>query len=85
MCDRNETDKLSSGPKYTKVQVDYKKSDEPCKHRCGICVYHLHVPGTEKMECEIVAGPIEDAYGCKLFDVDLIEAALYSEPKPHDR
>jgi hypothetical protein len=37
------------------------------------------------MECGIVAGPIEDAYGCKLFDVDLIEAALYPEPKPHDR
>ena len=79
-----ENDALSSGPKYTKEAVDYKKSDDPCAHRCGICVYHLHVPGTDKMECGIVAGSIEDDYGCKKFDIDLIEAAMYTIPKPHD-
>ena len=83
MCER-ETDRLSSGPKYTKAQVDYKDSSEPLKHRCGICQYHLHVPGTNRMECAIVAGPIEDHDGCKLFSVDLIEASLYADGKPHD-
>jgi len=71
--------------KFTKAEVDYGDSSCPQKHRCGICTYHLHVPGTNKMECAIVEGEIKDEDGCKLFDIDLIEAALYPTPKPHDR
>ena len=80
-------DLLCQGRKFTKTEVDYGESSEPEKHRCGICQYHIHVPGTNKMECSIVEGPIQDEDGCKLFDVDLIEAALYPGPcpKPHDR
>jgi hypothetical protein len=81
MCDRNETDKLSTGRKFTKAEVDYKKSSEPEKHRCGICQFYLRVPGTDHMECSIVEGPIKDADGCKLFTIDLIEAALHPCPK----
>lgn len=71
--------------KFTKAEVNYKKSDDPRQHRCGMCTYHLHVPGTDHLECGIVAGSIHDDDGCKLFDIDLIEAALYPTPKPHDR
>lgn len=78
-------DRLSTGKKFTKAEVDYKDSSDPKAHRCGICTYHLHVPGTDKMECSIVEGDIKDHEGCKLFDIDLIEGALYPVPKPHDR
>jgi hypothetical protein len=67
--------------KYTKAEVGYKKSDDPCKHRCGICEYHLHVPGTCRLECGIVAGPIQDTDGCKLFSIDLVDAAMHPFPK----
>lgn len=80
-------DRLSTGRKFTKAEVDYKDSDDPQVHRCGICQYHLHVPGSCKMECAIVEGEIHDEDACKLFDIDLIEAALYPgpNPKPHCR
>lgn len=78
-------DRLTTGPKFTKSEVDYGDSSDPAKHRCGICQYHLHVPGSCKMECSIVEGEIHDEDGCKLFTIDLIEAALYPEPKPHCR
>ncbi len=74
-------DKLSTGPKFTKNEVDYGPSSDPCAHRCGICVFHLHVPGTKKMECGIVEGEIKDTDGCKLFSIDLIAAAMHSFPK----
>lgn len=61
--------------KFTKAEAEYGPSKEPCKHRCGICEYHLHVPATDRLECAIVEGPIKDADGCRLFSVDLIAAA----------
>ncbi len=74
-------DQLSSGEKFTKSEVDYGPSSDPAKHRCGICTYHLHVPGTCKIECGIVEGEIKDTDGCKLFDINLIEAAMHPFPK----
>jgi hypothetical protein len=61
--------------KYTKEEVGYKLSSSPAEHRCELCSFHLHVPGTDKLECGIVEGPIDKMYGCKLFDVNLIKAA----------
>lgn len=61
--------------KFTKAEVNYGKSKNPAKHRCGICSFHLHVPGTDRIECSIVEGDIEKMDGCKKFDVDLIHAA----------
>ena len=61
--------------KFTKKEVDYGPSKNPAKHRCGICSFREDIPGTCEMSCEIVEGPIEKMYGCKLFDVDLIRAA----------
>lgn len=74
-------DLLSQGRKFTKSEVDYGPSSDPCAHRCGICVFHLHVPGTKKMECGIVEGEIKDTDGCKLFSIDLIAAAMHPFPK----
>jgi hypothetical protein len=67
--------------KFTKQEADYGPSKVPCEHRCGICEYHLHVPGTHKMECGIVEGEIKDTDGYKLFSVDLIAAAMHPCPK----
>jgi hypothetical protein len=61
--------------KFTKSEAEYGPSTDPYKHRCGMCEYHLHVPGTDKMECAIVEGEIKDTDGCKFFDADLIAAA----------
>jgi hypothetical protein len=76
-----QNDRLSTGDKFTKAEVDYGPSSDPCKHRCGICTYHLHVPGTHKMECSIVEGEIKPNDGCKLYDVNLIAAAMHPFPK----
>jgi hypothetical protein len=75
-------DLLSQGRKFTKEEVDYKLSSEPKEHRCGICEYRLHIGGTDRIECGIVEGGIEDLKGCKLFEIDLIHAALHPGPKP---
>ena len=63
--------------KYTKEEVDYKLSSSPAEHRCGICSHLLRIPGTDphRYECAIVAGSIDEMYGCKLYDVNLIKAA----------
>jgi hypothetical protein len=74
-------DLLSQGRKFTKAEVDYKPSSDPKEHRCEICEYHLHVPGTDKIECSIVEGEIKRNDGCKLFDIALIEAALHPFPE----
>jgi hypothetical protein len=66
--------------KFTKTEADYGPSKEPCKHRCGICEYHLHVPGTDKMECGIAEGEIKDTGGCKFFSVNLIAAVMQTCP-----
>ncbi len=75
-------DLLSQGRKFTKAEVDYKPSGDPQAHRCGICEYRLHIGGTDRIECGIVEGAIKDMDGCKLFDIDLIHAALHPGPKP---
>ena len=62
--------------KFTKEEADYGPSKEPRKHRCGICEYHLHIPGTDRMECGIVEGEIQDTDGCKFFDINLIAAVV---------
>ena len=74
-------DLLSQGRKFTKAEADYGPSSNPKEHRCGICEFHLHVPGTDKMECSIVEGSIKANDGCKLFSIDLIRAALHPTPK----
>ena len=62
--------------KFTKPEADYvEKSSSPAEHRCGICSFHLHVPGTHKMECGIVEGDIAPMGGCKFFDLNLLAAA----------
>jgi hypothetical protein len=63
-------------PKMTKEQAGYvDKSSSPAEHRCGICEFHLHVPGTKLIECGIVAGSIEKMGGCDYFEMDLIANA----------
>lgn len=54
---------------YSKSEVDYGKSSSPAEHRCGICTHRCH------NSCDIVEGRIELMDGCKMFDVDLLEAA----------
>jgi hypothetical protein len=62
--------------KYTKKESDYTdQSSSPAEHRCGICEFHLHVPGTDKLECGIVKGTVEKMGGCKFFEKNLIAAA----------
>lgn len=63
-------------PKFTKEEAKYVEvSSSPAEHRCGICSFHLHVPGTHKLECGIVQGTVAKMGGCKFFDVSLIAAA----------
>lgn len=62
-------------PKMSKESAGYKLSSSPAEHRCGICSYYLHLPGTKMMECGIVYGRIDPMMGCKYFDVNLIKAA----------
>ncbi len=63
-------------PKMTKEQAGYvDKSSSPAEHRCGICSFHLHVPGTKLIECGIVVGKIEKMGGCDYFEMDLIANA----------
>jgi len=56
--------------KFSKAEVDYKKSSSPAEHRCGICEFMLDDGG-----CALVEGKVEDLYGCKLFSADLIKWA----------
>ena len=74
-------DQCETKRKYTKAEVGYKKSDDPCQHRCGICEYHEHTPDHKTMLCSVVEGEIKPNDGCKLFSIDLIEAALHPWPK----
>lgn len=74
-------DQLAQGRKFTKEEVDYGPSSAPQEHRCGICEYRLHIGGTDRIECSIVEGSIKDSDGCKLFDIDLIHAALHPGPR----
>ena len=70
------TDNQWAKPKMTKQQAGYvNKSSSPAEHRCGICQFHLHVPGTKEIECGIVAGKIEKMGGCDYFEMDLIANA----------
>ena len=62
-------------PKFTKKEVDYGPSKNPAVHRCGICTFHLHVPGTDQLNCGTVQGTVESMYRCKMFDINLISAA----------
>ena len=66
--------------KFTKEEAGYGPSKEPRRHRCGICEYHLHIPGTDRMECGIVEGEIKDTDGCKFFDINLIAAVMHPRP-----
>jgi hypothetical protein len=75
MVKPTENDRLCTKSKYTKAEVKYGPSSDPCKHSCGICTYHLHVPGTDRLECGIVEGKVKANDGCKLFDINLIKAA----------
>lgn len=57
-------------------RVDYVEvSKDPAAHRCGTCEYHLHVPGTDKLECGIIEGTVAKMGGCKLYDPNLIAKA----------
>jgi hypothetical protein len=74
-------DLLSQGRKFTKAEADYGPSSNPKEHRCQICEFYIHIPGTDRKECAIVEGSIKDNDGCKLFDINLIRAALHPTPK----
>jgi hypothetical protein len=60
-------------PKYSKEEVDYKLSTNPVEHRCGICEHLFGHHGEHG--CQLVAGSIDDMFGCKLFSPDLIKKA----------
>ena len=70
-------DNQDARPKFTKEEVHYGESSDPAKHRCGICSFLLDVPprGSHIYACGIVSGPIDEMYGCKFFDSNLIKAA----------
>lgn len=67
--------KTDENGQISKEDADYKKSSSPAEHRCGTCTMVRKDHATGKHYCTLVRGDIDDMYGCKFYDRDLVKAA----------